>query len=64
MILGEMKEAVISGIPFWEFRIVLVNSLLFNLEAHLISSEASHIFVKIKQNLSANVLKEDPEQVW
>jgi len=41
----------------------LVKSLLFNLEAHLISSEASHMFVQIKQNLCANVPKADPQQV-
>jgi len=40
-----------------------VKSLLIALEAHLISSEASHMFVKIKQNLCANVPNGDPQQV-
>jgi len=56
MILGEKKEA-----PF--LRVSHCFCLLFNLEAHLISSEASHMFVKIKQTLSENVPKGDPQEV-
>jgi len=64
LIIGKAKEAVISGLSFWEFRIVLVKSLVFSLEAYVISSEASRMFVKIKQNLCANVPKGDSQQVW
>jgi len=39
------------------FCIVLLNSLLITLELRLISSEASHTFVKSKQNFCANMPK-------
>ena len=61
--------------PFWEmpwgpptesialgFCIVLLNTLLITLEPRLISSEASHMFVKINQNFCANMPKGAPQQ--
>jgi len=51
------KEAFLSDLPFESFTlnfcIVLLKSLLISLEPHFISSEASRMFVKIKQKLCA-----------
>ena len=44
------------------FCIVLLNGLLITLEPGLISSEARHMFVRIKQNLCAYMPKGAPQQ--
>jgi len=41
----------------------LLKSLIITFEPHLINSEASHVFVKMKQELCANVPKKAAQQL-
>jgi len=72
-IRGGANEAVASQLLFQRSRagplsrvLHLVFALfvkkLITLQSHLISSEGSNMFVKIKQNLCANVPKRVPQQ--
>jgi len=55
-ISGEANEAV----AVQQFIIVLLNSLLITLEPYIVSSEANHMFVKIRQKFCANEPKGAP----